>query len=152
PLAAPVADKEASRGRGRKQERRGVCHQPFTFPAHAGEAGLPRNGRPRGRPPVPQRWPPTEKGNAFWLHPRCTPRRTRARPLPARRLQPSRYSSRISTTQEPAMQRRCTRCERPFAASDLARDVSKGMEAVLFHYYACPACGQYDIFVDINPL
>ena len=50
------------------------------------------------------------------------------------------------------MQRRCTKCERPFAANDLAREVSKGTEAVLFHYYACPACGQYDIFVDINPL
>ena len=50
------------------------------------------------------------------------------------------------------MQRRCTKCERPFAANDLAREVSKGMEAVLFRYYACPACGQYDIFVDINPL
>jgi hypothetical protein len=49
------------------------------------------------------------------------------------------------------MQRSCTRCERPFAANDLAREVSKGMEAVLFRYYACPACGQYDIFVDVNP-
>ena len=26
------------------------------------------------------------------------------------------------------------------------------MEAVLFRYHACPACGQYDIFVDINLL
>jgi hypothetical protein len=50
---------------------------------------------------------------------------------------------------------------RPFAAGDLARDESKGMEAerraaglsgVRFLYYACPACGAADIFVDILPL
>jgi hypothetical protein len=59
------------------------------------------------------------------------------------------------------MQRHCTNCDRPFTAQDLAKEVSKGMEAqrkawglegVLFRYYACPACGQADIFVDVNPL
>jgi hypothetical protein len=43
----------------------------------------------------------------------------------------------------------------------MAREVSKGMEAerkalglqgVLFRYYSCPACGQADIFVAVNPL
>jgi len=59
------------------------------------------------------------------------------------------------------MQRRCTHCDRPFTADDLAKAVSMGMEAerkalglegVLFRYYDCPACGQADIFVDIRPL
>lgn len=27
-----------------------------------------------------------------------------------------------------------------------------GLVGVLFRYYGCPACGQADIFVDINPL
>ena len=59
------------------------------------------------------------------------------------------------------MQRHCTNCERAFTAKDLAREVSKGMEAerkalglegVLFRYYVCSACGHGDIFVDIHPL
>ncbi len=59
------------------------------------------------------------------------------------------------------MQRHCTHCDRPFTAQDIAKDVSKGMEAerkalglqgVLFRYYSCPACGQDDIFVDVSPL
>jgi hypothetical protein len=59
------------------------------------------------------------------------------------------------------MNRTCTRCTRPFAASDLVKSESKGMEAerkaaglegVRFLYYHCPACGVNDIFVDILPL
>jgi hypothetical protein len=59
------------------------------------------------------------------------------------------------------MQRRCTNCDRPFAANDLVKDVSKGMEAerkarglegALFWYYGCPACGQADIFIDVSRL
>jgi len=59
------------------------------------------------------------------------------------------------------MHRQCTHCDRPFAAADLAKEVSKGMETerkawglegVLFRYYDCPACGRGDIFVDISPL
>jgi hypothetical protein len=59
------------------------------------------------------------------------------------------------------MDRRCTNCERPFTAQDLAKDVSKsmegerkrsGLEGVHFRYYSCPACGQADIFVDVAPL
>ena len=59
------------------------------------------------------------------------------------------------------MYRSCTNCDRPFTASDLAKEVSKGMEAerkalglegVLFRYYGCPGCGQADIFVDISLL
>jgi hypothetical protein len=56
------------------------------------------------------------------------------------------------------MQRHCTNCDRAFTAKDLAREVSKGMEAerkalglegVLFRYYLCPACGHADIFADV---
>ncbi len=59
------------------------------------------------------------------------------------------------------MIRECTNCRRPFAAADLCRDESKGMESerkaaglegVRFLYYHCPACGHDDIFVDILPL
>jgi hypothetical protein len=59
------------------------------------------------------------------------------------------------------MHRTCTNCERPFTPKDLAREISKGMEAerralglegVLFRYYQCPACAHADIFVDVNPL
>ncbi len=59
------------------------------------------------------------------------------------------------------MHRSCTNCDRPFTRADLARDISRGMEAerkalglggVLFRYYECPACGQSDIFVDLMPL
>jgi hypothetical protein len=59
------------------------------------------------------------------------------------------------------MHRHCTNCDRPFSARDLARQVSRGMEAerralglqgVLFRYYDCPACGQADIFVDVSRL
>jgi len=57
------------------------------------------------------------------------------------------------------MHRNCTKCQRPFTAKDLAREVTKGMEAerkalglegVLFRYYDCPACGHADIFVDVG--
>jgi len=59
------------------------------------------------------------------------------------------------------MHRNCTNCQRSFTAKDLAREVSKGMEAerkalrlegVLFRYYDCPACGHADIFVDVGRL
>lgn len=59
------------------------------------------------------------------------------------------------------MDRECTRCRRPFAAADLCRDESKGMEAerkaaglagVRFLYYHCPACDADDIFVDVLPV
>jgi hypothetical protein len=59
------------------------------------------------------------------------------------------------------MHRSCTSCDRPFTGVDLAREVTKGMEAerkalglggVFFRYYECPACGQSDIFVDLRPL
>lgn len=57
------------------------------------------------------------------------------------------------------MRRECTRCGRPFAPQDLAREESRNMEAerkaaglegVRFLYYRCP-CGMNDIFVDILP-
>ncbi len=76
-------------------------------------------------------------------------------------MQGFRRSSPGYHRKEPAMQRRCTNCDRPFAASDLAKEASKGMKAerkalglegVLFRYYSCPACGQADIFVDVSPL
>jgi hypothetical protein len=59
------------------------------------------------------------------------------------------------------MKRECTRCRRPFAPVDLAREESKNMEAdrkaaglegVRFVYYRCPDCGTDDIFVDILQL
>ena len=59
------------------------------------------------------------------------------------------------------MERQCTRCRRPFAAADLCRSESKGMEAerkaagltgVRFLYYHCPECSTDDIFVDLLPL
>ncbi len=58
------------------------------------------------------------------------------------------------------MQRECTHCNRPFTPRDLVREESKNMEAdrkaagltgVRFLYYACPACGGADIFVDLLP-
>jgi hypothetical protein len=86
---------------------------------------------------------------------------SRAWALAARGLRDFRHSLPGHHKKEPAMQRRCTNCDRPFAASDLVKEVSKGMEAerkalglegVLFRYYRCPACGQADIFVDVSPL
>ena len=59
------------------------------------------------------------------------------------------------------MHRECTQCRRPFTARDLAREVSRGMEAerkalglqgLLFRSYHCPQCGDDDIFVDLRPL
>jgi hypothetical protein len=59
------------------------------------------------------------------------------------------------------MHRNCTNCQRSFTAKDLARELTKGMEAerkalglegVLFRYYDCPACGHADIFVDVARL
>ena len=56
------------------------------------------------------------------------------------------------------MLRECSKCHRPFAAKDLAREESKemegerkaqGMQGVRFLYYTCSHCGQADIFVDI---
>jgi hypothetical protein len=59
------------------------------------------------------------------------------------------------------MNKECTQCHRPYTPQDLAREVSKGMEAerkarslegLLFRYYTCPACNQSDIFVVLSPL
>jgi hypothetical protein len=59
------------------------------------------------------------------------------------------------------MLRECTQCHRPFTAQDLAKEESQGMEAerkarglegLLFQYYACPACDRADIFVVLSPL
>jgi uncharacterized protein (DUF2225 family) len=59
------------------------------------------------------------------------------------------------------MHRECFQCHRPFTAQDLVKEESKGMEVdrqalglegVRFLYYACPACGYADIFVDIRRL
>ena len=58
------------------------------------------------------------------------------------------------------MDRTCTRCRRSFAAGDLDKSVSKGMEAdrksaglegIRFLDYLCPGCGTDSIFVDILP-
>jgi hypothetical protein len=58
------------------------------------------------------------------------------------------------------MLRNCSHCRRAFTPHDLVRTVSRGLEAdrkaagldgVRFLYYACPGCGQDDIFVDILP-
>jgi hypothetical protein len=58
------------------------------------------------------------------------------------------------------MRRECTRCQRPFIPTDLAKEESKGMEAqrkaaglegVRFLYYRCPVCEKDDIFVDVLP-
>lgn len=59
------------------------------------------------------------------------------------------------------MKRVCTHCQQPFAAADLVREESKGMEGerkalglegVRFLYYRCPWCGDADIFLDVLPL
>jgi FAD/FMN-containing dehydrogenase len=59
------------------------------------------------------------------------------------------------------MMRACTCCRKTFVPRELLREESKGMEAerkarglegVLFRYYACSACGHADIFVDVHPL
>jgi hypothetical protein len=59
------------------------------------------------------------------------------------------------------MLRQCSNCKKDFTPQELAREVSKGMEAerkalglqgVLFRYYTCSACGTADIFVDVHPL
>jgi hypothetical protein len=56
------------------------------------------------------------------------------------------------------MLRECSKCHQPFAAKDLAKEESKGMEGerkaqgmhgVRFLYYTCSHCCQADIFVDI---
>jgi hypothetical protein len=58
------------------------------------------------------------------------------------------------------MKRHCTRCDRPFAPHDLAREESRGMESgrkeaglvgVRFLYYRCHECGTEDIFIDVLP-
>ena len=58
------------------------------------------------------------------------------------------------------MLRQCTRCDRAFVPSDLARDESRGMESerkeagllgVRFLYYRCHECGTEDIFIDVLP-
>ena len=58
------------------------------------------------------------------------------------------------------MKRNCTRCDRPFAPGDFAREESRGMESerkeaglvgVRFLYYRCAGCGVEDIFIDILP-
>jgi hypothetical protein len=58
------------------------------------------------------------------------------------------------------MKRQCTRCDRPFAPPDLAREESRGMESerkeaglagVRFLYYRCRECGTEDIFIDVLP-
>jgi hypothetical protein len=57
------------------------------------------------------------------------------------------------------MRRQCLTCGRPLAASDLAREQSRHMEAdrkaaglagVRFLCYRCP-CGTDDVFVDVLP-
>jgi hypothetical protein len=59
------------------------------------------------------------------------------------------------------MIRKCSRCQKDFTPAELSREESRGMEAqrkamglqgVLFRYYACAACGNADIFVDLHPL
>jgi recombinational DNA repair protein (RecF pathway) len=59
------------------------------------------------------------------------------------------------------MMRKCSRCHKDFTPQELSREESRGMEAerkalglegVLFRYYACSACGNADIFLDIHPL
>jgi hypothetical protein len=55
----------------------------------------------------------------------------------------------------------CSRCGRPFGATDLAREETEDMETdraaaglrgMRFAYYDCPVCGAAGIFVDILPL
>jgi hypothetical protein len=57
--------------------------------------------------------------------------------------------------------RSCTRCARAFTAADFVRGESRnleadrqalGLEGVRFLYYACPACGQADLFLDLHHL
>ena len=59
------------------------------------------------------------------------------------------------------MLRKCTHCGKDFTPPELSREETHGMEAqrkalglegVLFRYYACSACGNADIFVDVRPL
>jgi recombinational DNA repair protein (RecF pathway) len=59
------------------------------------------------------------------------------------------------------MQRKCTHCGKDFTPRELSREETHGMaaqrkalglEGVLFRLYACSACGNADIFVDIRPL
>jgi hypothetical protein len=59
------------------------------------------------------------------------------------------------------MRRKCSRCQKAYTPQELAREETKGMEAerkalglqgVLFRYYGCAACGQADIFVDLQRL
>jgi hypothetical protein len=59
------------------------------------------------------------------------------------------------------MNKECTQCHRPYTPQDLAKEVSKGMEAerkarglegLLFRYYTCPTCKRSDIFVVLSPL
>lgn len=59
------------------------------------------------------------------------------------------------------MMRKCSQCHKDFTPQELSRKESRGMEAqrkavglegVLFRYYACSACGNGDIFLDIRPV
>jgi hypothetical protein len=59
------------------------------------------------------------------------------------------------------MKRTCSHCLKEFTPAELSREESKGMEAerkarglegVLFRYYACSACGNACIFVDVHSL
>lgn len=57
--------------------------------------------------------------------------------------------------------RECLNCHKPFSPVDLAKDVSKDIEAerkaqgvrgVLFRCYTCSHCGHENLFVDLHPL
>jgi hypothetical protein len=59
------------------------------------------------------------------------------------------------------MLRECTNCRRPFTVGDFVKEESRGMEedrkalgleGVRFLYFACPACGQADLFIDLHSL
>src|SRR4051812_13220135 len=59
------------------------------------------------------------------------------------------------------MIRECLHCQQIFSSTDLARSVSKGIEAerkscgvqgMAFRCYACSHCGHENLFVDLHPL
>jgi hypothetical protein len=59
------------------------------------------------------------------------------------------------------MMRQCLHCRQPLHPGDLAKDVSKEIEAkrkasgvsgILFRCYVCSHCGKENLFVDLHPL
>ena len=57
------------------------------------------------------------------------------------------------------MRRECARCGRAFGPEDFVKEQSRqmeadrralGLEGVRFLYYACPACGLADVFLDLH--